>query len=96
MALLGCAEGERSAPATGLELGQQIYDRSCASCHGDEGQGGVGPQLGGGAVAERIPDPADQERIVAEGRNTMPAFGRRLSSEEIAAVVRFTREKLGR
>ena len=28
-----------------LEQGKQAYDTNCASCHGLQGQGGVGPNL---------------------------------------------------
>ncbi len=40
--------------------GQGIYEDNCARCHGPDGEGGVGPQLGDGAVAENYPDIEDQ------------------------------------
>ena len=40
------------------------------------------------------PDPADQIAVVTNGRGGMPAFGDRLSAEEIAAVVEYTRTVL--
>ena len=41
-----------------------------------------------------FPDPQDQIAVVTHGRGGMPAFGERLSPEEIAAVVDYTRTVL--
>ena len=74
--------------------GAALYDRNCSSCHGDDGTGGFAPELGGGAAVEAFPDEADQVEVVTSGQGGMPAFGQRLSAEEIAAIVAFTREGL--
>jgi mono/diheme cytochrome c family protein len=44
--------------------GRTIY-RTCAACHGKEGEGGVGPGLAG--VLETFPDCADHKQWVALG-----------------------------
>lgn len=77
-------------------LGQSIYEDNCARCHGPDGEGGVGPQLGDGAVAESYPDIEDQLVVLREGRNGMPAWEDSLTPEEIQAVAEYTREDLGR
>jgi mono/diheme cytochrome c family protein len=77
-----------------LVTGRDIYQADCARCHGGSGGGGAGPKLSGGRVVERFPNVADQEAVVRDGRGTMPAWGNKLSDEEIAAVVRYTREGL--
>lgn len=76
-------------------LGQSVYEANCARCHGPDGEGGVGPQLGDGAVAENYPDIEDQLAVIREGRNGMPAWEGSLSPEEIEAVAIFEREELG-
>ncbi|HEX2420684.1 MAG TPA: cytochrome c [Acidimicrobiia bacterium] len=76
------------------DLGARIYAARCSGCHGGSGQGLTGPPLAGQMV-ERFPDPADQAAVIARGRAGMPAFGGRLSAEELAAVVEFTRSSLG-
>ncbi|MCH7908223.1 MAG: c-type cytochrome [Candidatus Hydrogenedentes bacterium] len=38
-------ELEPASPRGNFELGKIHFDLACAQCHGDEGQGGVGPQL---------------------------------------------------
>jgi len=78
-----------------LTLGREVYQRRCANCHGTAGGGGTGPELAGGAVAAAYPDPADQVALIADGRNGMPAFAGSLTTAEIEAVVRYTREVLG-
>ncbi|HEV2071052.1 MAG TPA: c-type cytochrome, partial [Acidimicrobiales bacterium] len=47
--------------------GQGVFDRSCASCHGSEGGGGVGRPLNAGEVVLTFPDPADHIAFVAQG-----------------------------
>jgi mono/diheme cytochrome c family protein len=80
--------------AAGGVDGAEIYGNSCAGCHGGDGSGGLGPRLAGGRVVANFPDPAAQVIVVTEGRRGMPAFGSRLTPEEIDAVVEYTRTVL--
>lgn len=85
-----CGGGAETAarPTTGTG----IYAANCATCHGVDGQGGVGPRLAG--VAARYPDVETQIAVVTNGRNAMPAFRGRLTATEIRAVVDHTRTGL--
>jgi mono/diheme cytochrome c family protein len=74
--------------------GAAIYANSCASCHGADGSGGLGPALAG-EVSANFPDVADQITFVAEGAGIMPAFGDELSDEELRQVVEYTRSLEG-
>jgi len=86
--------GAAPAPDGGVD-GAAVYQDNCAACHGGDGQGLVGPALGGGAVVEAYPDPADQVAVVADGLpNGMPSFGANLTPEELEAVVAYTRDDL--
>ena len=49
----------------------------------------------GGVVVGRVPRPADQDAVVANGRGSMPSFADSLTPEQIAAVVDYTRTGLG-
>jgi mono/diheme cytochrome c family protein len=71
--------------------GAEIYSARCASCHGSDGGGGIGPRLSGGAVVDAYPEIADEIAVVTEGKGRMPSFGDRLSSNEIEQVVEYTR-----
>lgn len=87
-------DNEDAGDAGGAIDGAVIYAGACASCHGADGGGGIGPALSGGAAVEAFPDVADQITIVSEGQGGMPNFDESLSPEEIEAVVVYTREDL--
>ena len=74
--------------------GAAIFDQKCSTCHGGDGGGGIGPALNNGRVVEKYPDVADEIAVVTNGRGEMPKWGSRLTPEEIAAVVEFTRTVL--
>jgi mono/diheme cytochrome c family protein len=80
-----------SAGTTAAPNGAAVFANRCASCHGSDGGGGLGPQLSGGRVVARFPDIADQIAVITNGRGGMPGFGSRLSAQEIAAVAEYTR-----
>ena len=86
--------GPDATPDATLSMGREVYSRRCANCHGASGGGGTGPKLSEGRVVIHYPDPADQRALIANGRNAMPSFSGSLSSGELDAVVRYTREVL--
>ena len=86
----GCGGGGGSTPTTGPE----IYKAYCSTCHGVDGQGGVGPALAG-VVAEKYPNIDDQIAVVMNGKGTMPAWRGRLTPQQIRRVVGYERTKLG-
>ena len=95
----GCAGSPPEVPGASdgtadpvLVRGREVWSRSCSSCHAPDGSGGRGPSVRG--VEARYPTVADQIDLVGEGRGSMPGFGGRYSSEELEAVVRYTREVL--
>lgn len=59
----GC--GGSSGTPEALVTGRTVYGDRCSMCHGDSGQGGVGPALD--AVAENWPSCVDQIEWVALG-----------------------------
>jgi mono/diheme cytochrome c family protein len=65
------AFGEVAQPELSpAEMGRQVYARSCASCHGQNGEGGVGPKLSGGESRKTFPNEADQIAWVETGSAT--------------------------
>lgn len=71
--------------------GAEIYADNCAGCHGADGGGGIGPQLSDGAVVAAYPNPVDEAIVVNDGMGAMPSFEGELTTEQIAAVVEYTR-----
>lgn len=75
-----------------IELGGAAYRRSCALCHGPEGQGGVGPPLAGNSNLQNVQFVLDR---ILHGTSRMPAFGNRLTAEQIAEIASFERSGWG-
>lgn len=88
--LLAAACGHKDLP------GPELYERHCARCHGDRGQGvprglKLYPKLDLLASAMvRQGDRAAVRQRIAEGHDRMPAFKRRLTPAEIERLVDFT------
>ena len=62
--LLFANEPGSSTGSTPASPGAALFAANCASCHGADGGGGVGPQLAGGAVVEQFPSVDDQITFV--------------------------------
>jgi mono/diheme cytochrome c family protein len=79
-----------------VTTGGQLWRLDCASCHGDNGQGGVGPALRSQQFLTGITD-EQMHRIVSAGitGTAMPAwsdeFGGPLTDDQIAAIVAYVR-----
>lgn len=73
--------------------GGRLYLKNCATCHGGNGQGAIGPPLGATGQAQRRSD-ADLAAFITEGiRNPgkpeMPGWRGRMTDQEIADVIGF-------
>lgn len=77
--------------------GAALYKSKCASCHGKDGKGNeklAKPmKVEAAALSFEGKTATDEEftKVTADGRKKMPAFGKKLSPEEIKAVVVFAR-----
>lgn len=94
-------------PASVMARGAQVYERRCAQCHGDRGQGepdAIRPLAGNRAVL--LADTTNLLRLVLQGGylpatacnprpHGMPPFRQELSDEEVAAVLSFVRNAWG-
>jgi len=93
-----------SAKGTSLEIGQEVYTKNCALCHGDFGEGGPNPARQGDIIAPistseylKTRDDSTLRAIIAQGQPNFgmspfgSAFGGPLSDEEIDAVVAYLR-----
>jgi alcohol dehydrogenase (quinone), cytochrome c subunit len=99
-------EGPTPSPEQ-VTAGKGIYDDRCEKCHGRSGRGGIfsGPPLAGSAIAQSE-DPASLINVLIYGPDmpksvkfgaweTMPAYGEKLTDEQIAAVSNFIRGSWG-
>lgn len=81
-------------PEEMLALGERIYNSTCIVCHGENGSGGTGPVLNSQQILTRNSDEQLYQTVVNGGHrpnSSMPAFGDRLTSVEIEAVVSLLR-----
>jgi cytochrome c oxidase cbb3-type subunit 3 len=77
-----------------IALGEETYAENCAVCHGENGEGEIGPAIGNPAMLSLNTD-AFLKYAIENGRDgtEMPAFSDTLSIEEIDAVTAFLRSR---
>jgi mono/diheme cytochrome c family protein len=69
-----------------IEAGAIIYTNECQRCHGDKGDAMI---AGAKNLQVTMLDNAGIKEMVTNGKNTMPAYGDKLSAQEIDAVVAY-------
>ncbi len=87
-----------------VELGQELFDQNCASCHGDFGEGGPNPTRSGDVIAPissaeylGTRDDTTLRAVIAQGQPNFGmapfgiANGGPLDDEDIDAIVAFIR-----
>lgn len=80
-----------------MRRGKEVYERSCAVCHGAEGQGipGIYPAMVGSPIVD---GPIEEHLdIVINGKTgtAMAAFGEQLNAIDLAAVITYERNAWG-
>jgi rhodanese-related sulfurtransferase/cytochrome c553 len=77
-----------------IEVGAEIYAEQCAVCHGDNGEGEIGPALGNPTMLSLTSD-AFLRYAIENGRDgtDMPSFGDVLEADQIDAVTAFLRSR---
>lgn len=92
---------------TQMELGENIYDRVCSTCHQSNGQGveGVFPTLVdtdyvngsvgrlAGLIVHGLYGEMEIKGVIYNGN--MPAWGDQITDEEVAAVMTYVRNSFG-
>ncbi len=90
----GCGAVEEGRPKSADSRGRQVFGSAgCGSCHtlADAGAGGqVGPNLD-----QLRPGAAQVMSAVRNGRPGMPAFGDRISEDDLRALAKYVSEKAG-
>lgn len=84
------------AVADSTSAGKVAYDKHCAKCHGEDGAGAtkIGEKMGlrdlGSADVQAMSD-TELITITAEGKGKMPGYDKKLSKDEVKAVVDYMR-----
>ena len=80
---------EGGKPEETAAAGKKVYDDRCASCHGPQGKGGIGPDLTRATFTFGKGKP-EMLQSIAEGRpGGMPGFKSDLSHEQIEGVISY-------
>jgi mono/diheme cytochrome c family protein len=99
--LLSVASAALVAPAFGEDLakGKKVYVDRCLKCHGEKGKGD-GPKAEDlkkkpadytdKAKMAKVTD-ADLKKVLKEGKSPMPAFGKKLTDEQVDDVIGYVR-----
>ena len=69
-----------------LPLGHAAYTQYCSRCHGDQGQGVMGPDIRNEDMTD-----ADITNIINQGAGRMPAFKTVLTANQISGLVVYVR-----
>lgn len=77
-----------------IELGRTVYEENCAVCHGESGEGDIGPAIANPAMLALTTD-AFIRYAVENGRDgtQMPPFSGVLSDDEMDGVTAFLRSR---
>lgn len=85
------AVGANTGYVPSASIGHTLYRSRCEVCHGDNGQGEIGPSLHNDSVLRAVSNEFLHDTIVRGRPGTaMPAW-RQLSSEDVADVIAFLR-----
>jgi mono/diheme cytochrome c family protein len=84
-------EEARAQEAGTSELGAETYAGACSKCHGEEGQGDIGPLLRGNRI---LSDPQAVEQVVRNGIGEMPPVGRDWRERQMDALTKYLEEDL--
>lgn len=92
------AQGNRSSRGSSAAKTASLFAHHCARCHGADGRGetSLGKTMNAPDFtdAEWQKEHASSRRLaesIASGRKGMPAFGKKLNREEIAALAAYVR-----
>ena len=83
------AEREEQQAAGTSPLGEELWEGTCAKCHGLDGEGGYGPTIAG---TELIEDADAIEGLLREGRGAMPPVGRGWTDRQFQALEAYMKD----
>ena len=88
---------DQMAVAGIVDGGKEIFAGKCASCHGPEGQGLIGPNLTDKAWLHGKGSRADLMKVISEGvlEKGMPAWGTMISDKDVLKVAAYVHSLKG-
>jgi len=88
--------GATPPKSSSASAAKTAFNAHCAMCHGRDGTGSaLGRSLGVADLRSRAVQKQSDAQVVAavsSGKNNMPAFKEKLTSEQIAQLIRYVRQ----
>jgi cytochrome c oxidase subunit 2 len=75
-----------------INEGREAFEGACASCHGLQGQGLVGPAI---ATSATLQDPKALRALLRNGGTTMPAVGKTWDAKLTDSLVNYVKSRFG-
>lgn len=84
----GPGGGGRMAPVSAKATAAEIFPQKCAGCHGEKGEGKMGPNL------THLASASDEGlyATIQNGNGRMPAFGRQMTEAQIKELVGYVKK----
>jgi cytochrome c oxidase subunit 2 len=79
-------------PARAENVGRDVFTGVCASCHGLDGEGLIGPAI---ATSPTLQDPVALRQLLRNGKGLMPAVGKAWDAALMKATVAYIRSRFG-
>jgi cytochrome c oxidase subunit II len=86
------AQSKQQQDAGTGPLGEEMWEATCAKCHGASGEGGYGPKIAGTAL---VSDQQAVAEVIRNGFGTMPPVGRDWTDDEMTAITTYLKENIG-
>ena len=85
LALSGCVTTNEKL------MGQELYERSCATCHGINGEGGIGDEIDKGSNTDLNLTDDQIAGVITVGPGNMPGFSQ-LTPQQVQSLVLYVRD----
>ncbi|HEX4945884.1 MAG TPA: cytochrome c [Blastocatellia bacterium] len=90
---VACGTAKNELAVKDVTATRALYtDQKCVTCHGEKGDGGIGPSFKVGAAMTRSVE--DLAARIGAGSGQMPAFKEKLSQEEIHELAKYVYKEI--
>jgi mono/diheme cytochrome c family protein len=90
---LACGQAKNDLAVKDVAATRAAYtEQKCVTCHGEKGEGGIGPSFKAGVAMSRSVD--DLATRIGTGSGQMPSFKDKLSQEQIQELAKYVYKEI--